>query len=53
MTQVRRPSCAQLVVKSISPQMRKYKNKSTRININLYDILDLDEEKMTVKVEPE
>lgn len=37
---------------SISPQMRKYKNKSTRININLYDILDLDEEKMTVKAEP-
>ena len=37
---------------SISPQMRKYKNKSTRININLYDILDLDEKKMTVKVEP-
>ena len=37
---------------SISPQMRKYKNKSTRIHINLYDILELDEKNMTVKVEP-
>lgn len=37
---------------SISPQLRTYKNKSTRIKVDLYDILELDEKNMTVKVEP-
>ena len=37
---------------SISPQLRTYKNKSTRININLYDILELNENDMTIKVQP-
>lgn len=37
---------------SISPSLRSYKSKATGIHINLYDILSLDEEKKTVRVEP-
>ena len=37
---------------SISPGMRTYKQHSTQIEVNLYDILSLDENSMTVHVEP-
>ena len=40
---------------SISPGYRAYKSKSTKININLYDILELDmstESGATLRVEP-
>ena len=37
---------------SISPQYRLYKNKSTRINVDLHDILELDTDGLTVRTEP-
>ena len=37
---------------SISPGYRAYKKKSTKISINLYDILELNEAKATLRVEP-
>lgn len=37
---------------SISPSLRPYKDKAKGININLYDILEFDEERQTVRVEP-
>jgi len=37
---------------SISPGYRSYKSKSAQVKINLFDILSIDEEAMTVKVEP-
>ena len=37
---------------SISPGYRTYKEKSTKIAINLYDILELDKKAMTVRCEP-
>lgn len=37
---------------SISPGFRSYKNHSTKIAINLYDILELDEAAKTLRVEP-
>lgn len=37
---------------SISPGYRAYKKKSTKISINLYDILELDEAAATLRVEP-
>lgn len=37
---------------SISPSFRPYKNRAKKIEINLYDILDFNEEKMEIKVEP-
>ena len=37
---------------SISPGYRSYKQFSAKINVNLYDILELDEVNNTVRVEP-
>lgn len=37
---------------SVSPGYRPYKKNSTKINVNLFDILELDEKEMSLKVEP-
>lgn len=37
---------------SISPGYRTYKSKSAQIKVNLFDILEMDEKAMTVRVEP-
>mmetsp|Transcript_11811 Transcript_11811/g.13613 ORF Transcript_11811/g.13613 Transcript_11811/m.13613 type:complete len:548 (+) Transcript_11811:97-1740(+) len=37
---------------SISPSLRPYKQKATGISINLYDILEFDDVKKTIRVEP-
>jgi len=38
---------------SISPSMRDYKSKSYQVSVPLYDVLEVDEEACTVRVEPQ